>query len=125
MSWRWRRSAYQSSPYFEFYEDRFAKIYEKPEKFLFDFNLKALEILLKLSKIEGNLHFSEKYQSEPSASDLRHHCSAKNNSDQNCKPYYQIFEDKYGFIEDLSFCDLLFNLGPESLIYLKNQQINP
>ena len=124
--WKSIRNAYQSSPYFEFYEDRFGKIYEKQEKFLFDFNLKALEILLTISKIETGLLFSEKYQSEPSALDLRHHFSAKNNSKERFENYYQIFTEKYGFIEDLSMCDLLFNLGPESLIYLKksiNQQL--
>ena len=119
--WKSIRNAYQSSPYFEFYEDRFAKIYETKEKFLFDFNLKALEILLKISKIEKQFTFSEIYKSEPAALDLRHHFSAKNNSSEKFEDYYQIFGDKYGFIKDLSMCDLLFNLGPESLIYLKNR----
>jgi hypothetical protein len=122
--WKSIRNAYQSSPYFEFYEDRFGKIYEKQEKFLFDFNLKALEILIRISKIENKLTFSEKYQSEPSALDLRNHFSAKNDFSEKFENYYQIFGDKYGFIKDLSMCDLLFNLGPESLIYLKNESIN-
>ncbi|MGS0747418.1 WbqC family protein [Halpernia sp. GG3] len=119
--WKSIKNAYQSSPYFEFYEDRFGQIYEKPEKFLFDFNLKALEILIKISKIETKFAFTEKYQREPSASDLRNNFSAKSKHDKKFENYYQIFTEKYGFIENLSMCDLLFNLGPESLIYLKNQ----
>lgn len=121
--WKSIRNAYQSSPYFEFYEDRFEKIYQKKEKFLFDFNLNALEILLKISKIDGRPKFSAKYESEPSALDLRKHFSAKTNSGEKFENYYQLFTEKYGFIENLSMCDLLFNLGPESLIYLKNQSI--
>lgn len=33
-------------------------------------------------------------------------------------PYYQVRESEFGFIPDLSILDLLFNLGPESLLYL-------
>ncbi|SFH94545.1 WbqC family protein [Halpernia frigidisoli] len=122
--WKSIKNAYQSSPYFEFYEDRCAKIYEKKEKFLFDFNLNALEILISISKTAQNLQFSDKYESEPSALDLRSAFSAKNNPDQKFSQYYQIFEEKYGFIENLSVCDLFFNLGPESLIYLKNHSLS-
>jgi len=34
------------------------------------------------------------------------------------KPYYQVFEDKHGFLPDLSVVDLLFNQGPQSKSYL-------
>ncbi|SEG36800.1 WbqC-like protein family protein [Halpernia humi] len=117
--WKSIKNAYQSSPYFEFYEDRFAKIYENQEQYLFDFNLKALEILLNLLKIDQNIQFTEKYEAETSALDLRQEFSAKKESKKNFENYYQIFSEKYGFIYDLSVCDLLFNLGPESLIYLR------
>ena len=42
-------------------------------------------------------------------------------------PYTQVFQNKYGFLTDLSVLDLLFNLGPESLMYLREcqSQINP
>ncbi|WP_417431459.1 WbqC family protein [Halpernia sp.] len=117
--WKSIKTAYQSSPYFEFYEDRFAKIYEKKEKFLFDFNLKALEILIQLLKIDKKFQFSESYKTESSALDLRQSFSAKKESTETFENYYQTFGEKFGFIQDLSVCDLLFNLGPESLIYLK------
>ena len=35
------------------------------------------------------------------------------------KPYFQVFSRKYGFQSDLSIMDLLFNEGPESILYLK------
>lgn len=120
--WKSIKNAYQSSPYFEFYEDKFSKIYEKPVKFLYDFNLNALEILLGLMKIENKLKFSENYQSNPLALDLRNYFSAKNNNGE-FENYYQVFAEKYGFISNLSVCDLLFNLGPESLIYLKKNNL--
>lgn len=34
-------------------------------------------------------------------------------------PYYQVRGGKLGFVEGLSILDLLFNLGPEALLYLR------
>ena len=36
------------------------------------------------------------------------------------KPYFQVFSGKYGFIRNLSIMDLLFNEGPDSILWLKN-----
>ena len=36
------------------------------------------------------------------------------------KPYFQVFAEKHGFIPNLSIMDLLFNEGPDSIMYLKN-----
>jgi hypothetical protein len=35
------------------------------------------------------------------------------------KPYFQVFSQKHGFLSDLSVMDLLFNEGPDSILYLK------
>jgi hypothetical protein len=35
------------------------------------------------------------------------------------KPYFQVFSRKYGFQKDLSIMDLLFNEGPDSIVFLK------
>ena len=32
--------------------------------------------------------------------------------------YYQVFKEKHGFIPNLSIADLLFNMGPESILVL-------
>ena len=35
-------------------------------------------------------------------------------------PYYQVFQEKQGFQPDLSVADLLFNMGPEGLLVLRD-----
>ena len=36
------------------------------------------------------------------------------------KPYFQVFAQKHGFQSGLSIMDLLFNEGPDSILYLKS-----
>lgn len=33
--------------------------------------------------------------------------------------YYQVFQERLGFLPNLSIVDLLFNMGPESLLVLQ------
>jgi hypothetical protein len=35
------------------------------------------------------------------------------------EPYYQVFKENFGFLPNLSIADLLFNMGPESLLVLQ------
>ena len=35
------------------------------------------------------------------------------------RPYWQVFREKFGFIPGLSIMDLLFNEGPDSILWLK------
>ena len=35
------------------------------------------------------------------------------------EPYYQVFKEKFGFLPNLSIADLLFNMGPESMLVLQ------
>lgn len=121
--WKSIKNAYQSAPYFEFYEDRFAKIYENQWENLYNFNLNALEIVFKLLKINKEFSFTKTYATQPEGEDFRKLFSAKEAKFGEFQHYYQVFSDKYGFLNDLSICDLLFNLGPESLIYLKQNTV--
>jgi hypothetical protein len=38
--------------------------------------------------------------------------------------YTQVFDDKHGFVNNLSVLDLLFNEGKFTLDYLQNQRLN-
>ncbi|RZK64758.1 MAG: hypothetical protein EOO85_29275, partial [Pedobacter sp.] len=51
--------------------------------------------------------------------DFRGMMNPKKNEDiVNTKPYYQVFEDRHQFLNNLSIVDLLFNQGPQAKLYL-------
>ena len=120
LHWKSIRTAYQSSPYFEFYEDRLKKIYDSEEKSLLKFNLEALRIILEILKTEKAYSLNNEYVANPVEKDFRSFFSAKKQSETELEHYYQTFSDKLGFISDLSVIDLICNKGPESLTYIKN-----
>lgn len=124
LHWKSIKTAYQSSPYFEYYENQLAKIYETQPKFLIDFNLKTLEILQNILKINKDFSFTEEYIKSPNEKDFRDFFSAKKGLDFSQEEYYQTFSDKLGFIKDLSILDLICNLGPEAHFYLKKLNID-
>ena len=41
-------------------------------------------------------------------------------TDTPSKPYYQVFQQKHGFLPNLSVIDLIFNMGNESIILLRD-----
>jgi hypothetical protein len=119
LHWLSLQGCYRRSAYFEYYEDEFAPFYELKETFLFDYNEKLLAMLLKLLKIKTTLSFTETYEAEyADLTDLRRSIHPKKESGFNQKPYFQVFEERHGFMKNLSIVDLLFNQGPQSLNYL-------
>lgn len=119
LHWLSLQTAYRSSPYFEFYEDDFRPFYEEKHEFLFDFNVAQLELILKCLKLKRTIDFTETYEKSYESGDFRSLIHPKKESVlQNPKPYYQIFEERHGFLPDLSVIDLIFNQGPQSKNYL-------
>ena len=118
-------SAYRTSAYFEYYQDElFAILDSKPER-LIDLNTRLLEFFLEKTGIKAEIRMTESYDTAPECEDLREviHPKRPDRILENLelkKPYFQVFAEKHGFISDLSIMDLLFNEGPDSIIYLKN-----
>ncbi len=119
LHWKSIKTAYQSSPYFEYYEDKLIKLYESRDKFLLDFNMKSIEIIQKILKTEKAYSLNNEYVKFPEEVNFRERFSAKNPSGYEMDEYYQTFSDKMGFLKDLSILDLICNKGPESVTYLK------
>jgi len=117
LHWLSLQTSYRSSAYFEFYEDDFAPFYEKKFEYLFDFNLELLTLLLKQLKLNINLEFSKSYETDYEQ-DFRDTIHPKKESNYKPVKYFQVFEDKYDFMPNLSIVDLLFNQGPQSAKYI-------
>ena len=123
--WRTLQTAYRTSPFFEFYEDDIAPLYENTFERLLDFNLKTIQTICDCLQIDNSKEKSNKFIIEPSGvKNCRFLVNAKQKLQLIQKPYVQVFEDRHGFVKNASVLDLLFNEGTNSLMYLKNQDIS-
>lgn len=119
-------SAYRSSPYFEHYMPYLEGFYTRQYDRLYDLNLAILKKLLKMLQLKIEVSFTETFEKEPTGDilDLRN-CFHPNPDKQHIPDnyqsvtYHQVFQEKHGFIPDLSILDLLFNEGPNSSVILK------
>ncbi|MBR5567466.1 MAG: WbqC family protein [Bacteroidales bacterium] len=118
-------SAYGMSAYFDYYKDElFAILDSQPER-LIDLNMAILRFFIEKIGLKVDLRLTEDYIKETDCEDLREKIHPKRDNDVLRrlgleKPYFQVFAQKYGFKSDLSVMDLLFNEGPDSILYLKN-----
>lgn len=118
-------AAYRSSPFFEFFEDDLRPIFEKKHVFLLDLNFQILEIVSKCLRMKLEYTTTKEYFHEVDTNefkDFRALVNGKKDS-SSFESYTQVFDDKYGFINNLSVLDLLFNEGKYALDYLKKQEV--
>ncbi len=119
LHWMSLQTCYRNSAYFEYYEDELAGFYHKETKYLFDYNLEILAWLFKQIKQTPDFAFTSAYHKELSPDlDFRNAAGFKTENFQNFKPYFQVFDDRNGFIPNMSFVDLLFSQGPQAKSYL-------
>ena len=112
-------SAYMNSPFYEYYIDDFRPLYEQKFDTLMAFNLALHELILELIE-EPRAHIlSSEFCQNTDLSDLRFAFTPKTRLRANLKSYTQVFSGKLPFEPNLSILDLLFNLGPETELYLK------
>ena len=109
------QSAYRSSPYFEYFEDDFIKLYSEKEIFLADFNIKCIDLITELLDVNLNHEKSESYNENYSGvNDLRDLSVARKEKEYATPKYIQVFESKHGYLPNLSILDLLFSEGKNS-----------
>lgn len=118
LHWQSMQTCYRSSAYFEFYEDELAPFYEKKFDFLKDYNEQLLSLLLRFLKIDSSINYTQEYKLEADKADFRSCISPKHPSNFTSEPYFQVFEQRNGFLPNLSIVDLLFNQGPRSLSFI-------
>ena len=116
-------AAYRTSPYFEYFEDDLMPIFTKKHTFLMDLNLQTMELVSKCLGLPFTYRETQEYFHDVTdMADYRYLIQGK--KDQTViESYTQVFDDKHGFINNLSILDLLFNEGRHALSYLKRQRV--
>ena len=96
--WNALCTAYGESPFFDYYADDLRPFFEQHDwEFLFDFNMAIIEKMMEILGVQG-------VQSVQGV--------------QGIKPYWQVYQQRHGFLPDLSILDLLFCMGNEAVLYL-------
>ncbi len=117
--WRSLKTAYQTSPFFEFYEDELAPLFNTEYDLLYEFNYACFGTLIECLQMDLNFEKTSEYEKVPKDKlDLRKLSNAKIST--GIPEYIQVFQEKHGFLSNLCVLDLLFNEGPNSLEYLKS-----
>ena len=120
LHWNALQSAYGESPFFDYYQDDIRPFFEQRWDYLLDFNEAIREKMCELLDIQPKVDYSKEFTVNY-MKDYRMVIRPKNpepDPDFTPKRYYQVYEQKHGFLPNLSILDLLFNMGPESIFYL-------
>lgn len=121
-------SAYESSAYFDYYKDELFAMLDLHRETLLEMNMDILRFFLEKTGIKADIRLTTEFTPAGSGiygEDLREviHPKRANTILKDLgleKPYFQVFAQKHGFISNLSIMDLVFNEGPDSIVYLKN-----
>lgn len=123
LHWKSLLSAYSTSPFFEFYQDDLQSLFKNKVDYLLDFNFKCLAVVSECLQYDLEYDTTDTFEKiVTDKRDLRTLVNAKKEKDFPFEPYTQVFDDKHGFISNLSILDLLFNEGPNALNYLESQK---
>jgi hypothetical protein len=112
-------AAYGSSPFFLYYYESIEKIILHNHEFLLDLNMDLLREILRMTKIEAGISYTESFCTEGNAeNDFRYNISPKKKSGFLAKPYTRVFTEVEDHSGRLSILDLIFNMGPDTIKYL-------
>ncbi|MEM6395153.1 MAG: WbqC family protein [Bacteroidota bacterium] len=111
-------AAYGRSPYFDHYSQALFGILEKRPEKLWSLNNELHQEILKVFVISDLFTTTDKYNFRflETVIDLR---KKSKSVPIQLEHYPQVFEDRHGFLSDLSILDLLFCLGPGGGVYLR------
>ena len=112
------KASYNCSPFFEFFEDDLHSIYSKEYRYLNDLNLDTFLFLTDALQLEIKTKNTVEYNHQSTLNDFRFLASVKQSTPKQKTPYIQVFENKHGFIPNLSMLDLLFMEGPNAINFL-------
>ena len=118
LHWQALQSAYGDSAFFEYYEDDLRPFFKENNwERLVDYNDAICRKVCELLDIQPSIV----HQYSQDCSDFRLVINPKHpleDSEFMPRKYYQVYQQKHGFLSNLSILDLLFNMGPESIFFL-------
>lgn len=121
--WHAIQSAYGNSPFFDFFADEMEPVFRRKYQFLFELNWDLLQLVARLLRLKSDIRQTESYHVElPDTLDFREKIHPKKPAaDELFFPvkYSQVFEDRHGFLPNLSILDLLFCTGGEAAEVLR------
>lgn len=124
LHWKSIQAAYSSSPFFEFYEDDLRPLFRSNHKYLLDFNFKCLEAIYECLQLPFEYKTTSVFEKEPKdLTDYRLLADNRKETLQDFKSYVQVFDDKHGFMPNLSILDLICNEGPNAMLYIEAQHL--
>lgn len=112
------KTAYRNSPFFEFYVDDIATIFEKKYTYLQDVNIDTFLFISEALQLNSDFKKTSSFSIETEYKDFRNLAEVKNQPKKLTDTYIQMFDDKHGFIPNLSILDLLFMEGPNTISFL-------
>lgn len=127
--WEALKTAYGMSPFFEYYADEVQPFFTERWESLFDYDLAITRKMFELLGITKDIVLTTTYHPSPNTQHPSPNTPLSDSSrcfykaerlKEHPTPYYQTFQRRHGFIPDLSILDLLFNEGPEAILYLQN-----
>lgn len=121
--WKSLESAYKKSPYFEYYQDELISLFTRKKDSLLVFNLECIEVVNRCLNLDIDSSKTTNFNKEKKENDYRYLVNARKESEIKINPYIQVFQEKHGFINNLSILDLLFNEGPNAKSYLQTQTL--
>jgi hypothetical protein len=117
------KTAYNSSPFFEFYIDELLPIINKKHTFLLDLNFNCHLFVMEALQLEIPFLKTLEYEKYFEGSDFRNLANVSSKDNFKLGNYTQVYDQNNGFISNLSILDLIFMEGPSAENYLKNQTL--
>jgi WbqC-like protein family len=115
--WRSIHNSYRKSPWFEEMGWQVEALYNEPQQFLFNWNMIAMKIVLKLLRLKIDiLSQTDDFNIKTQQSIIDTNPVIKLPEDYPV--YQQVFMERFGFAGNLSILDLLFCTGPDAVNYL-------
>lgn len=120
--WRSIHDSYRKSPWFEELGWQVEAFYQKPEKFLLDWNLKTMQWACKVLRLDIAIMAEKDMPAQFNLNKLEN-IETVHAFEIQYPVYRQVFMNNLEFQRNLSILDLLFCEGPASLSYLKDLAI--